>query len=174
MLPGCLAASQVLPSTASGTKVSKRSWELDASGLPLQGAGGELVRPHNNEPKLNILLQFLVLIGIANGSSRSFEPAALGQLLMQPRAALMGVLSRAVETDGSRHTRVSWPCRCSFWHVPELCGQVCVCPTPHPDLLPLHYWQPHTHQLASIGYCPPHLPAAGQKADHHPRRQLRA
>lgn len=101
--PPCL---QVQPSTASGDRLCKKSWVLDEQGQPLLDEHGSRVQPRSNEPKLNLLMQWSLLVGATNGSSRGWERSVMGQLLMQPESFLRGTLAAAVETEGSYCPRV--------------------------------------------------------------------
>ena len=104
--PPCCSAPQIQLSTASDPDTCHKSWLLGDYGQPLLDSHGQRVRPRSNELRLNLMVQALVLVGAFNGTSRGFEPAQLGRLLMQPVPMLMGMLGAALETDGFRRSRV--------------------------------------------------------------------
>ncbi len=93
---------QVRPSTASGGTVCRCAELLDACGKSRRDvdSNGRRIRPLSNEPEVNILVQWALLMGLTNGSSRGCEPHMQAALLAQPRPFLAHMLAAMVETDG--------------------------------------------------------------------------
>lgn len=91
---------QVRGSTASGGRRCEQSWVLGTDGEAALDAQGQRVHPQANDWDVNILVQFLVLLGAIDGSSRTLSQRFLDNLLMQSRRVLLPVVGAAADTDG--------------------------------------------------------------------------
>ncbi|PRW39348.1 hypothetical protein C2E21_6948 [Chlorella sorokiniana] len=91
---------RVRGSTASGARCCEQSWVLGEDGEAVVDAQGQRVRPQANDWDVNILVQFLVLVGAIDGNSRTLQQRVLSRLLMQPVRFLLPLLGGAVDTDG--------------------------------------------------------------------------
>lgn len=85
---------------------------LGADGEAVLDGQGQRVHPQASDWDVNNLVQFLLLLGAIDGSSRTLSQRLLVNLLMQSRRVLFPMVGAAVDTDG--------------WYNKEVSGSVCL------------------------------------------------
>lgn len=90
----------------------EQSWVLGADGEPLLDEQGQRVHPLSNDWDVNILVQFFVLMGNIDGSTRTLQQHMLSLRLMQPPRYLRPALGGGADTDG-------------WYNKPVRCGLIC-------------------------------------------------